>query len=285
MTDMRNDSVVQDAAKALFLGCAPERKSDLDELWRTLRPEFQVHEDNHADGDFIFDAGAYRYVRFNPRAMRLFWLGAFILWEAFRTAPGPGEPPADWTRLVAMLATFTDILNSDDPESVPLPSGVPEPGTYPDAKLDTQARAPAELATIATGWAFLHEVRHLRHQQEGTSTNPDLDTPDQVRAEETSCDLSATTFLIDQIPAYATQSGYPVDLVHQKRQLAIYAALFTIALVTKDRWATSPSHPALKDRLEAAKALFGANRQAGADDVARVAFGVLGGIWPGAPAF
>lgn len=39
--------------------------------------EFQVHDDNHEDGNFIFDASAYRYVRVDPRSMRLFWLGAY----------------------------------------------------------------------------------------------------------------------------------------------------------------------------------------------------------------
>jgi hypothetical protein len=285
MAEMRNDSLVQEAAMNLFLGCAPERRTDLANFWQELDPEFQVHDDNHSDGPFIFDAGCYRYVRFNPRAMRLFWLGAYIGWEGFCATPTQHGVTPDLSRFRDMLDIFLTILDVSDPEAVPLPSGVPEPGAYPGADADPQGQAAAELATIAVGWSLLHEIRHLKHQQYGTSSDPDVDDPVVVRAEETSCDEFATRFLIEQAEVYSHRSGDDLSKVQQKRQLGVYMALFTIALITKDHWETTGSHPSLADRLAAAKTLFGNDRQPGADHVAALAFQALGQVWPGAPSF
>jgi hypothetical protein len=285
MTDMRNDDMVQGAAMTLFLGCAPERQSDLKTLWQNLDPEFQVHDDNHPDGRFIFDAGCYRYVRFNPRVMRLFWLGAYIAWEGFCATPMQRGVAADLSRFRNMLDVFLTILEAGDPERIALPAGVPEPGAFPGVQADPQGQAAAELATIATGWSLLHEVRHLKHQQDGTSSDPDVDDPAVVRAEEASCDEFATTFLMDQVSAYSAQSGDDLFKVRQKRQLGVFMALFTVALLTKDNWETTDSHPSIADRLGAAKALFGSDRQQGADHVAELAFQALGHVWPGAPSF
>jgi len=282
MSDMRNDADVQDAARALFLGCAPERHEELEKLWAKFGPEFQVHDDNHPDGPFLFDAGAYKYVRFNHRAMQLFWLGAFIAWEGFCATPMDYGTAPDWSRLNAMLSTYALICDADDPEGIALPEGVPQPGVYIDAAIDSQARAVAELATIAAGWALLHEFRHIQHQQDGTAAP--TDDEDRVRAEEASRDAFATNFLTEKIGHYAAATHDPIDKVKQKRQLGIYLALFNIALLTKDHWGETNTHPALRDRIEAAKVIFGADRHAGADHVAEVAFAALGHAWPGAPA-
>ncbi|WP_207460251.1 phage exclusion protein Lit family protein [Azospirillum sp. SYSU D00513] len=283
MSDGRGDAQVQSAARALFNGCAPERKTELDDLWERFAPEFQVHEDNHPNGPFLFDAGAYKYVRFNNRAMRLIWLGAFIAWEAFSATPETQQTAPDWTRLKAMLSTFNGILAAVDPETVPYPSGVPLPGVYLDGKANPEERAVGELATIASGWALLHEFRHIQNQQSGTAAA--LDDEAGVRAEELDCDSFATTFLTKCIGDYAASSGYPADKVRCKRQLAIYISLFNIALLTNGHWEQSATHPALRDRIDAVKAIFGADRQAEAEHVAELAFQALGCILPGAPHF
>ncbi len=285
MPDMRNDEAVQTVVMNLFVGCAPERRVELEAMAQDLQLEFQVHDDDHPDGKFIFDAGAYRYVRFNPRSMRLFWLGAYIAWEGFCATPMEPGQPADLSRFTAMLDTFEQILDANDPESVAWPAGVPEPGVYPGKDADTQAQAAAELATIATGWGLLHETCHARHQQEGTAANADDNTPEEVRAEETSCDAFATEFLTDRIAGYAAQTGENEDQVRRKRQLGIYMGLFTIALVGKDNWQTTQTHPALADRLAAAKATFAGHRSDQSDEVAALAFQALGAVWPGAPRF
>lgn len=283
--DMRIDETVQTAALNLFFGCAPERRAELEAMAEDLQLEFQLHDDNHEDGKFIFDAGAYRYVRFNPRSMRLFWLGAYIAWEGFSATPMQHGQPADLARFRALLDTFEQILAAEDPDAIAWPAGVPQPGAYPGAEADSEAQAAAELATIATGWGLLHETRHARHQQERTAEIPDDHSPEEARAEETSCDAFASTFLTERIGDYAAQHHVAEDKVWQKRQLGIYMGLFTIALVGKDNWQTTATHPALADRLAAAKAVFAGHRSDGADNVAELAFQALGAVWPGAPRF
>lgn len=164
---MRNDAEVQNAVQYLFEGVAPERNNELTILWRQYTPRFNILTDAGPDGLFVLDAGAYRDVRFNHRAMRAFWLASFIAWEGYRAvAEGYENGDIDLECFRNMIKTFDQILSENEPESVPLPDGVPEPGVYPDRDASPQARAASELATFATGWALLHEVRHLKHQQD-----------------------------------------------------------------------------------------------------------------------
>jgi hypothetical protein len=109
------------------------------------------------------------------------------------------------------------MMKEENPEAVPLPEGVSEPGFYPESTLYPQLRASAELATFATGWAFLHEIRHLQHQQEMTSSGIDASTSEQ-HAEEFSCDEFATKFMLDRIDHYAERENVSADRVRQKRK-------------------------------------------------------------------
>ena len=83
--DQRNDEEVQTAAMNLFVGVAPERNAELSGLWQRYTPRFNFIMDNGPDGAFVMEAGLYREVRFNDRAMRAFWLAAFIGWEGYRS--------------------------------------------------------------------------------------------------------------------------------------------------------------------------------------------------------
>jgi hypothetical protein len=74
---------VQQAAHSLFLGCAPERKADLEDLWKRYQPEFKLLDDAGPDAFFTLEAGLYHFVRINHRAMRAFWFAGFIAWEGY----------------------------------------------------------------------------------------------------------------------------------------------------------------------------------------------------------
>jgi hypothetical protein len=50
---MNKGQTVQQAARNLFLGCAPEREADLEELWEKYQPEFNLMDDAGPDGFFI----------------------------------------------------------------------------------------------------------------------------------------------------------------------------------------------------------------------------------------
>jgi hypothetical protein len=280
---LRDDDSIQVAARNVLMGAAPERNADLDNMWRELDPRFQLAPDFHEGDRVIMDAGAYRYVRFNHRVMRAFWIAGFAAWEGYRSvAEAASLDAVDLSRFKELIAAFDSVIVSDNPELEPLPSGVAEPGQYPDKQRDPQGRAASELATIAVGWALLHELRHIRHQREGTGADPQGTDTKAKHNEEFSCDAFGTTFLLEQIDAHCRHTGEAAESVRQKRQLGIYFGLFAVALLAKDKWDASESHPSVQSRISAVHALMKPSSDI-AEAIAHVAFAALRTALPGAP--
>jgi Zn-dependent peptidase ImmA (M78 family) len=152
-----------------------------------------------------------------------------------------------------------------------------------DTSVDVQARAASELATFAVGWALLHELQHIRHQHERTST--DLFDPDSEpdHAEELSCDRFATQFLLEKADDYAESEQVAPERVRQKRELGVYFALFALTLLAKKNWGDTQTHPAVQKRIEAAIVIIGPAASEPARAVAHMAFAALRCFWPGAP--
>lgn len=283
-TPLRSDTAVQEAARQLFTGCAPERASDLADMWQELQPLFQLTDDISPDGRIIMDAGAYRHVRFNHRVLRAFWIAGYAAWEGYRlVAESPDLQQLDMSRFATLLAAFEQVVESDGPTAEPLPAGVAEPGLYPEGGGDRQDRAPAELATIGVAWALLHELRHIRHQREGTGAEAFTADREAMHREEFSCDQFATQFLLEQADAYAASEGVQVELVGRKRQLGIYTGLFAVALLAKNKWQATDSHPSIQQRLDAVRTIMEPTKSELAAGIAHAAFAVLGQRWPGAP--
>ncbi|MPQ95660.1 phage exclusion protein Lit family protein [Thioclava sp. JE_KL1] len=282
--EVRQDEIVQQAIRNLFVGSVPERALELSSLWNDLNLLFQLLPDNSKDGRLIMDAGSYRYIRFNHRVVRSFWIGAFVAWEGYRAlAESPDFPRVDLTQFQELLATFEANLQNDLSDEASLPAGIPEPGTLPDINKDPQGRAASELSTIAVAWALLHEVRHIRHQREGTSASVDGDTREARHREEFSCDEFATRFILEKMQHYSEDKGDDLVLVRRKRETAIYFALFALTLLAKDSWSVSDSHPSVQDRIDAVCRLMGEDRDETAQAVAWAAFASLRELWPSAP--
>lgn len=280
-TNVRDDEQVRTAVRNALLGSAPEREAELTTLWEMLEPRFQLTGDTHEGERLVMEAGMYRYVRFNHRIVRAFWIAAFAAWEGYRVVAEANDlEVVDLSRLKELIDAFDLVLASGTPDLEALPSGVPEPGHY-DA--NPQLRAPGELATLAVGWALLHEVRHLRHQQEGDAADPYDDDPTQRRNEELSCDAFATQFLLDQLDNYAKRENVSPTLVRRKRELGIYFALFAMTVMARDNWDASRSHPSIQARIDAVRALMGHQRDEVAEAIASVAFATLHALMPGAP--
>lgn len=75
--EYNGDDTVQDGIRNMLSGSIPERKKEIDEFWSHFDMNFQIHGDNHSDGKYIFDAGIYKFIRFNHRVLRIFWIGSF----------------------------------------------------------------------------------------------------------------------------------------------------------------------------------------------------------------
>lgn len=281
---VRQDEIVQQAIRNLFIGSVPERADELSSLWEDLDLVFRLIPDDHEDGRLIMDAGSYRYIRFNHRVVRSFWIGAFAAWEGYRAvAESKDFPTVDLTRFQELIAAFDAALQNDQSDEAPLPDGVPEPGTLLDKNEDPQGRATSELSIIAVAWALLHEVRHIRHQREATSASVHGDTQEAQHGEEFSCDEFATRFILEHAQRYSDENNDDLVLVRRKRETAIYFALFTLTLLAKNSWSASDTHPSVQDRIDAVCGLMGNDRDELAEAIAHTAFATLRTLWPSAP--
>jgi hypothetical protein len=285
MTDdlIRDTHDIQVAAFGNLTGAIPERTTDMESMWRDLEPKFQLTPDILNGDRIILDAGAYRYVRFNHRVMRAFWIAGCAAWEGYRAvaeAPSLGSVKLD--RFKELVSAFETTISNDGPELETLPSGVAEPGQYADKAYDVQGCAAAELATIAVAWAFLHELRHIRYQREGTAADAQTSEASAKHDEEFSCDRCATTFILRKVDDYAAATGEPADSVRRKRQLGIYFGLFAITLLAKDKWDATETHPSVEERIQRVRSLMVPPDEIAAA-IAHVAFASLAPNWPGSP--
>jgi len=281
--DARSDDEIQLSAKLLFEGVVPERSADLNSLWKQYQPKFHLLTDAGPDGLFVMGAGRFRDVAFNHRALRAFWLASFIAWEGYlRVHEQVTKGSANFDRFDAMLLIFSRIITDRDPLSVALPAGVSEPGHYPDPQEYPQERAASELATFGAGWAFLHEIRHLQHQQEDTSAK-DGDPPHMGHAEELSCDEFATRFILEGVDIYAHSRNVDREIVRLKRELGIYFVLFSMTLITTGDWSDSDTHPAMQKRIDATIRLMDGSGTRISDAIAHAAFAALWRKRPDAP--
>lgn len=281
--DTRENEQLKNAISNMFFGSVPERKDEITALIKQLDIVFGMLSDSHNGGSTIMQAGLYRFVQFNHRFVRSFWIGAFAAWEGYRAiAESSDIGEVDINKFKVFVYTFEETINGQQADDYHLPNGIPEPGNFPDKASDPQGRAAAELAIIALGWAFLHEIHHIKHQREGTGAGID-GTPECNQNEEFSCDEFATKFILEEVKKYSDGSGEAFCLVRRKRELAIYIALFSLVLLSKDNWQESDSHPAVQERISAVCRIMGPDRDETAKVIAHAAFTTLRTIWPSAP--
>lgn len=277
----RSDNAIQTAVKNLFLGIAPEKLSEINSFWDDLQLQFCLFDDGQSA---LMEAGAYRYIHFNHRTLRVFWVSAFAAWEAYTclsTAILSNKEP-NLNFLEKLIQIALDVKTADDPESISL-AELPEPGQLPNEVASPEMRAAAELAMFATGWAILHEVRHLQHQQQGTSSPGDNSC--SARAEELSCDEFATDFLISDLSRYASTHGFDEDSVRKKRHIGIYFAAFALVVLSHPNWEVTDSHPSVQERIDRIFHDLRNDNQDEAMCVALLAFTGLRKLWPSAPMF
>jgi len=199
----------------------------------------------------MLEAGAYVLIRFNHKILRLFWLAAYIAWEGYRVIHNWTLDPSDLNlaRFNSMLDRFYEILESHDASLEKMPPDIPEPGQYP-TRDQPEILLPAELATVCAGWAMLHEMKHLKDQQDGGAASADA-APSVFHSEELSCDEFATNFILARSEEFARGEKVSPLSVRTKRELGILFAVFAITLIAKDRWAASERHPAVQTRIDA----------------------------------
>ena len=273
---------MQEVARDMFMGIAPERRDDLDRLWRTHLPKFRLLAETAGQNRFVMqtwiDSGV---VEFSGQAQRAFWLGVFAAWEGYsRVSEFATTGKASFARLAQMHEAFGRILHSNDPWAIEMPEGVPEPERFGD--LVGEDKLIGDLAVFAIGWALLHEIGHLQHPREGTVLGEPRSTDDRHN-EEFSCDAFATNFLLQRVGEFADAESQDAAKVRSKREMGIYAALFVLTLLGPGVWPESESHPTLQKRIDAVVEIIGGSGSSMSGAVALGAFSALKHIWPRAP--
>ena len=185
-------------------------------------------------------------------------------------------------RFDEMLKTLFEILDPQNkPWDIEMPKGVPEPSDDLDAR-EPHEQAPIDLATLAVGWAFLHEIKHLQNLQKDTNAKWD-DPEEEWHKEEFECDEFATTFLLKKVEQYARMKSVAPQSIKRKRTLGIYYALFAMTLKKVENWKGSNTHPAMQDRIDATQKLIDDSGVEVSSWIAHDTFFRLRLRWPKAP--
>jgi hypothetical protein len=278
------ENEVTEHLRALFVGVAPERAHELEEFWGRFGPVVQIVPDDDRGEAPVMEAGMYRYLRFNHRILRMIWLLGFSAWEGYvmiHNGATTGQLGDAAERFKASLEAAIAIGKAKDPLSVGLPAGVPEPGPTEAFDIGSTLRAAGEIATFAVGWAFLHEVQHLMHQQNDTAGSEE---PKDRHAEELSCDEFATRFLLERVGEYATENNASKEKVLCKRQLGIYFALYAMAVIGREKWGASATHPAIQTRIDQAlRLMHETGFSKGAAVLASASFAALQAVFKNVP--
>jgi len=247
------EQLAKEAVKRVVLASAPEIAADLKRFWDEYAPYCTLVDDRPG---VTLDAGPCGIVRFSHRTMLQFWLLSFASWKALdaymmilqltksadghirlRTAdldtvPGQPEANADYAEAIARikhLNQLQDISAFPWPPSVPYPSAASSLASPPD-------RAAYDLACIATGFAFLHEMQHIRLRAKNSPADP-ID-------EELECDRFARETLLEQTAQYAAANAYSEEAVRIKRSLGIALSLYYgLVLTPATNRRGSKTHP------------------------------------------
>lgn len=244
-----DEPIVQELVKNAIIASVPERETELRSMWDTNKDNlcFQIY---HERSDILLDAGAYKFIRFTPKTARLFWLGSFIAWEGYRkieeSRANHTNPDLKIFRL--LLSEFDRLYDCDDVDNVAMPIGIPAPETFPCSSDEIEVQAAAKISIISLSWAFLHEIKHIKHQQAGTSA-PNDDS-DASRKEELSCDEFATKFIFEKINKIPNASPKEKESMIKLRETSIYFSIFTMLLISKGHWDKTESHPSMQERIK-----------------------------------
>lgn len=245
------ENIASEAVKRVILASAPERESELAQIWEKYSPQFRLANDRR---DFVLEAGCMGLVLFTSRSMSYMWLLAFAAQRALgdyadvitasrkigRFDPSYLQqiPISSFGSVLEKIRGIADVENEDDfnwPCQIPHPSQG-KPG-------DVEGSMAFDVVCIAAGYSFLHEVKHVQFREDGESLEPHV--------EEHLCDKFARKMLLDNMTQYSAISGDSEEMVLTKRAIGIALGIFLLwTIIPKDIWAGSLSHPSILSRIQ-----------------------------------
>lgn len=221
----------------LILEGAPERRSELEELWQRYLPRFERAADKKG---FRLESGPWSLVVFTPRTTAQIWILGFAAWRAFEAycpylllhvpiIPSAMSNEPDQVQfekaLNGDLLKVRELKNIENLADFAWPFGIPALGL--DQPHTTKERAVIDLIKIATAFSFLHEIRHVMFAQ-------DRKRPQGRFDEEYECDRYARSFLLDKVCEYCASAHENHQGVLGKRMMGIILGAFVILETTPE---------------------------------------------------
>jgi len=259
-----NENDVTIPIREMITESAPERRPELDELWRQYSPTFMRAADKPG---YQMEGGAFGMILFTERTAAQMWVLGFAAWRALEAYcpysflhiaitphamagdAGLAEAEQALNHALQKARELKDIenLNAFDWPDIPVP-GLTPPVT-------TKDRAVVDLIKIGTAFSFLHEVQHEIFK---TSS----DRPETATEEEYGCDTFARDFLLGRVSEYSADTQQDRQGVLDKRLMGILLGAFVILEVTPEsRRGGTDKHPPVADRLR--KLILAPNYPAG----------------------
>jgi hypothetical protein len=243
----------------LFEGVVPERLNEVLGLVEEHSAQFRRVGDKSG---FNLDAGAYGAIQFTQRSLVQIWLFGFaglyslhcysavivLAWSyglKFDLEEIGGLPDQKYEneRFERVIKTIEELNSAESEHDFVWPVGIPKPE---DGKpRNIEQAAVFDLVLMATAYVFLHELKHVIFESEGTA-------PHDPHDEEMECDSFASNLMLSKIDDYSITSGYPADKVRMKRSMGIALGSAFLAVATpRHNLGGTASHPPVHKRWSA----------------------------------
>lgn len=274
-----------DALRHLFSGVVPEKESE----FIALLDNMGLHFERSIDMTQMLEIGAIEFdgsyvIKININFIFYIWISSYLIWESYCLFDEEkNDFVIDKTNFNALKQKLDKLkMGIQDPNEV-FPDFIPNPEIYFKNIAKGIRTMPGELASFGIAWVLLHEMKHLIHIKEGTSSIGDVTSDHE---EEYSCDRYATEYLLEGIEKYCNMSNENSLKVRAKREMGIFVSLFSMTLLSEDAWSETSTHPSLQNRIDAVICIqneLSENRLPCADIFAFEAFSFLSSDFPKMP--
>jgi hypothetical protein len=224
---------------ANMTGGVPERRDEILALWERYNPEVIDVQDAKR---ITLNATKDR-IKFNAKAMEVFWLTGFSGWRAIEcysphviVSAASGQPIEtiiqDDEGLADVELAYRErraaaqtLIDAVDSAGAPWPPDLPRPNACRDAFDDAQYKAAYDLACLAVAFTLFHEFRHVMLDRDN-KRHQDL------REEELACDVWAREFMTAKVAVYAHDHDHEYHEVLSKRFMGFALAALILHEIT-----------------------------------------------------
>lgn len=210
----------------LMLGVTPERRYDIERLWKKYNPRVNIVPD--ASG--IALKTTKDRIEFSLKTRDVFWLIGFSGWFAIECySPHvlcsycqnqtiaalirDDEELADVERdYKERCKAAESLIGATNSHNIPWPPDLPRPSAGRDAFEDLQYKAAYDLTCVALAFALFHEFHHVMLEVDGQR-------PENRKEEEMKCDVWAREFMTAKLATYAKEKGHSYQGVLRIRSM------------------------------------------------------------------